>query len=512
VDQSNGAGGAGTSDQGSIPELLREARGQLNRRRYDLAVDLATQAIRLDARRSVAYLIRAEALRKLHLPDRALADLTLAIRLDPDRPAPYVIRADISMRRCLFDQAVADATQAIFLDPYNAAAFSIRATCRQAIGDPDGAAEDQEELFRIDPTRPPVFGDTASTSGAVEPHSRNSNPVRGKAPDAFHDVFADGKPVDRSLKARKPVGGDAAGALPELSDYRPEVARPLPRARSGRDHPGRSPWPFLTLITAGVAIIACVLLVNRQPSAPVPTERLLAPASAVQRAVEPIPGESGALPGWAATAGPLPDARKSAAVVAKRATTGGRPLIVGETLDGWETLTPADRPNWGLKDGILENASFGPSLVTTEKFLDFELHVEFSLPAGCNSGVFLRGRYEVSLHDPSFRDLGPERSCGAIFGSIAPDRQVYRGPDQWNYLDIKLVGKTVTVRMNGVVIIDERTLTRVSPIAIDRRESEPGAIMLQANANMEAPKDVTAGAKFRNMTIKPLPEGNASPR
>lgn len=151
-----GAGGTTSSDDNPIPSLLREARGHLGRRQFDLAVGVATQAIRLDPRRAEPYVIRAEALRKLKKPDRALADLTLAIRLDPDRPAPYVIRAEIYTKRCMPDQAITDATQAIFLDPNNAAAFSIRASCRQSIGDEEGAASDQEEMFRIDPTRPPV--------------------------------------------------------------------------------------------------------------------------------------------------------------------------------------------------------------------------------------------------------------------------------------------------------------------------------------------------------------------
>jgi tetratricopeptide (TPR) repeat protein len=141
-------------------------------------VGQATDAIRLDSKEPAAYLVRAEAHRRINRPYRALADLAVAIRLDPEKPSPYVVRAEILKRlavairldpekpsphvvraeilkrRNLFDQAIADATYALTLDPRNAAAFSIRAECRSAIGDVEGANEDVQEMLLIDPTRP----------------------------------------------------------------------------------------------------------------------------------------------------------------------------------------------------------------------------------------------------------------------------------------------------------------------------------------------------------------------
>src|SRR4051812_43067015 len=101
--------------EGELDRLVREAKFHLVHREFDLATEKATRVIALDRRNVSAYLVRAEALRKLKRPDRALADVAVALRLDPNRPAPYVIRAEICKKRCQFDQAIADATQAILL-------------------------------------------------------------------------------------------------------------------------------------------------------------------------------------------------------------------------------------------------------------------------------------------------------------------------------------------------------------------------------------------------------------
>ncbi len=177
-------------------------------------------------------------------------------------------------------------------------------------------------------------------------------------------------------------------------------------------------------------------------------------------------------------------------------------LIQRDTLDGWETTTPDDNGNWTVKNDVLTNIAKGPSLVTRDKFNNFDLDLEFSLPRGCNSGVFLRGRYEVQLHDPSINPEGPLGVCGAIFGTIAPSRQVYVGPDKWNSLHVRLVNRTVSVQMNGQTIIDGKPIDKVSKVALDDRELDPGPIMLQS---ADVSPLVTVGAKFRNITIKVLP-------
>jgi TolB-like protein len=183
-------------------------------------------------------------------------------------------------------------------------------------------------------------------------------------------------------------------------------------------------------------------------------------------------------------------------------------LLDADSLKGWETVGRADSPNWKVTKGILTQASLGPSLATSEKFENFNLYLEFSLPPKCNTGIYLRGRYEVQLLDslfvlPGGKPVPPDKVCGAIWGQIPPSKYVYIGPDRWNTLDVLLVDRTVTVRMNKVTIIDAKSIGKVTGGALDENESEPGPIIIQsppADSRGETP-----GARFRNIIITKLP-------
>jgi hypothetical protein len=177
-------------------------------------------------------------------------------------------------------------------------------------------------------------------------------------------------------------------------------------------------------------------------------------------------------------------------------------LFDGKSLKGWAATNPtAGGPNWSAKNGVLAYMGVGPSLATQEKFNDFDLHLEFALTEGCNSGVYLRGRYEVQLLDsaatlPNGNPVPPTGVNGAIWGLIAPTQVVYSGPGKWNTLDVRLIGRTVTVRINNVTVIDGQAISRPTIAALDANESEPGPIMLQGH---------TGVVKFRNITIAPMP-------
>ena len=176
-------------------------------------------------------------------------------------------------------------------------------------------------------------------------------------------------------------------------------------------------------------------------------------------------------------------------------------LFDGKTLNGWEAI-PSTSPQWIVRNGVLTNLPNSPSLSTMERFNDFDLHLEFKLPPKCNTGVFLRGRYEVSILDPAWRSMTgkmapPEEQTGAIWGLIAPSKNVYKGTGNWNSMDVRLVGRVVTVRLNDTTIIDANPIPKVTVGAFDDKESESGPIVLQSHA--------VTGAEFRNITIKVLP-------
>lgn len=176
-----------------------------------------------------------------------------------------------------------------------------------------------------------------------------------------------------------------------------------------------------------------------------------------------------------------------------------KPIVLfdGTSLDRWDTQSLGENPNWSVKDGILTCTAHGPALATNDRFADFDLHVEFSLPKQSNSGIFLRGRYEIQLIDSWPDPLKPTQQCGSLYGIAAPsDPTAYRnGTGEWNTLDIRIVGRTVTVTMNGTRIVDAAQATHHTSGGAD--SDDPGPITLQAYGS-------GPGARFRNVTIRPL--------
>jgi WD40 repeat protein len=275
------------SSAAEVSQLLQAARLHLAKGELQEAVAQATEAIRGDTKQTVAYLVRAEALRRLKRIEPALADLAVAIRLDPNQPGPYVIRAEILKRRNMFDQAIADATHALTVDPRNAAAFSVRAECRSAIGDMEGATGDLQEMLLIDPTRSVPDLSAKSSSGDTSPEwdsdgdrFRKQSATRNRDHDP--SIFADGKRVDKSYRSRRVVSDeDAPEALGVASGYKPEmISRPIPRIRGqARQSLGTGG----AVLGIGVAIVAgfCLWIVvqgalrpqsNPKPTIPQPLQ------------------------------------------------------------------------------------------------------------------------------------------------------------------------------------------------------------------------------------------------
>ncbi len=279
-----------------VERLLQAARLHLGKGELHESVGQATEVIRRDSKQPAAYLVRAEAHRRLNHPDRALADLAVAIRLVPQQPGPYVIRAEILKRRNLLDQAIADATHALSLDPRNAASFSIRAECRSAIGDVEGAGEDVQEMLLIDPTRPvpTLEAKRASSASEVELSNERFWKQAGKAdPKQQLGIFADGKPVDQTYRSRPVVSNeDAPEALGVASGYKPEsISQPIPRIRARREHASLS-WLFIGIGIAGAGLIGFVVA-NRSPVAPEPvkalsTTQVSAPQPTTPQSANPI--------------------------------------------------------------------------------------------------------------------------------------------------------------------------------------------------------------------------------
>jgi 3-keto-disaccharide hydrolase len=160
----------------------------------------------------------------------------------------------------------------------------------------------------------------------------------------------------------------------------------------------------------------------------------------------------------------------------------GKPikLFNGKSLTGWHMMPANGKPVWTVKDGAMVSPGRGPEIVSDRKFEDFKLHVEFNCGPQANSGVYLRGRYEVQVETNSIQEP-PSHHMGAIYGFIAPQPEQPRTPGVWQTYDITLVGRTVTVVQNGTTIIDHQEIPGITGGALNSHEGLPGPIYLQGS-------------------------------
>lgn len=155
-------------------------------------------------------------------------------------------------------------------------------------------------------------------------------------------------------------------------------------------------------------------------------------------------------------------------------------LFNGKDLNGWKPSDPNSTVSWKVENGTLVSPGRGPELITTAQFNDFKLHIEFNCGRGANSGVYLRGRYEVQIEDDPEPE-GPTMRTGGVYGFLAPSPEQPRRPGEWQSYDITLIGRVVTVMQNGHTIIDKQEIPGITGGALDSHEGLPGPIYLQGS-------------------------------
>ena len=172
----------------------------------------------------------------------------------------------------------------------------------------------------------------------------------------------------------------------------------------------------------------------------------------------------------------------------------GEPITLfnGKSLDGWQPVGRRDN-KWSAVGGVLQNADSGANLVTVQKFDDFKLHVEFRVPKGSNSGIYLRGRYELQVDDAA--GLEPSsHHLGGVYGFIAPSENVARAAGEWQSMNVTLVGRMITYELNGTTIICNREIPGITGGAIDSVEADSGPLLLQGDHG---------AVDYRNIVITP---------
>ncbi len=183
----------------------------------------------------------------------------------------------------------------------------------------------------------------------------------------------------------------------------------------------------------------------------------------------------------------------------------GKPIVLfnGTNLDGWKLTNPRQTNGWSVEDGVLINRpvrqkgkrriSYG-NLRTVAEFEDFNLKLEVNVPDRGNSGIYLRGIYEIQVSDSYGRDLD-SHNMGAIYSRITPSVSAEKPAEQWQTMNITLVDRHVTIELNGRVIIDNEPLLGCTGGALWSDELRPGPIYLQG--------DHTA-VNYRNIVLTPV--------
>ena len=180
--------------------------------------------------------------------------------------------------------------------------------------------------------------------------------------------------------------------------------------------------------------------------------------------------------------------------------TTPRPLFDGKDLVGWEPIGNVDNNKWVGRNGELVNdnpevpgqrAHGAANIMTTEKFQDFKLHIEVNCPEGGNSGIYLRGRYELQVGTEGGKS--PSHEMGAIYSYYPPPAGSELGLGRWTSFDVTLVGRHVTVLRDGRMYHDHVEIPGPTGGALDSAEAEPGPFYLQG--------DHHGVIAYRNITV-----------
>ena len=155
-------------------------------------------------------------------------------------------------------------------------------------------------------------------------------------------------------------------------------------------------------------------------------------------------------------------------------------LFNGKDLSGWK-LRGTDRGTcWSVADGAMTNTPPCVDIITDRTFGDFKLHASFNIVPKSNSGIYLRGRYEVQIQDDAGRAMDSLR-MGGVYGFLRPATNASGQPGAWQTFDVTLTGLRVTVVLNGSTIIHDAEIPGITGGALDSNEDKPGPIMLQGD-------------------------------
>ncbi len=187
---------------------------------------------------------------------------------------------------------------------------------------------------------------------------------------------------------------------------------------------------------------------------------------------------------------------------------GWKALFNGRDLDGWEQVG-GEKKTWSVENGVLfTDGEGGGWLSTMGEYGDFELALEFKVPAGGNSGVFIRAPREgnpafegseiqvLDDYADEYKALKPWQYCGSVYSTIAPSERATKPAGEWEKMNIRVQSQKIQVTLNGKQIINGDLSEHM-----DKVKDHPGLKRLGGFIGLQ---NHSTRCDFRNIVIKPL--------
>lgn len=188
----------------------------------------------------------------------------------------------------------------------------------------------------------------------------------------------------------------------------------------------------------------------------------------------------------------------------------GEPIdLLKDGLDGWFPMKGQAgqvKSGWDCRNGILSNRVGGHDDIVKNgrvsganlmskraDFYDFNLEYDVRVPNGCNSGVYLRGRFEIQTVD-SYGQPVDEHNMAAYYGRVVPSVAAEKPAGEWQHVSVTLYRQHLTVVLNGTTIIENAPVVGVTGGAIDANLYASGPIYLQGDHS---------DADYKNMILRP---------
>lgn len=170
-------------------------------------------------------------------------------------------------------------------------------------------------------------------------------------------------------------------------------------------------------------------------------------------------------------------------------------LFNGKDLTGWHMRNTDREHTWEVNDGVLDNTGVGVDIVTDAECGDHELHIEYVVPEGSNSGIYLRGRYELQILDSLGKTYDYPAENGALYNQKRPDVEASKAAGEWQTIDATIKGMQLTVSLNGVKIHDDVTIEGPTGGQLVNDDAPEGPLMLQGDHGP---------VRFRNIRVRML--------